>query len=171
MNDDEVLSELPAPAVKKTRRHKGLKEKDRERAKKKNPSQRGQSPLLIDKKLFEALLPYGPTLSEMCNHFDVHENTIKNFCKREYNTTYTELMELKMGSVRIRLRQKAITMALNNGDRTMLIFCLKNLCGWSDNPDSDKMIKENLSEIKNKISRIEYSVKKPVEMDESIYDK
>ena len=47
--------------------------------------------------------------------------------------TFVEFRSLYLSSTRIRLRQKAIQMALK-GDRTMLIFSLKNLCDWKDHP-------------------------------------
>lgn len=48
--------------------------------------------------------------------------------------TFYEFREKYLGSTRIKLRQKAIQMGLS-GDRTMLIFALKNLCAWKDKPD------------------------------------
>jgi hypothetical protein len=44
----------------------------------------------------------------------------------------TMYREKRKDSLKIQLKNKAVTMALN-GNVSMLIFCLKNLCGWSDN--------------------------------------
>lgn len=44
----------------------------------------------------------------------------------------TEYREKRRDSLKIQLKRKAVTMALG-GNVSMLIFCLKNLCGWSDN--------------------------------------
>ena len=45
--------------------------------------------------------------------------------------TFEEYKDSKMDRTRLKLQQKAIIMA-NNGNATMMIFCLKNLCKWSD---------------------------------------
>jgi hypothetical protein len=44
----------------------------------------------------------------------------------------TEYNEKHKDSLRSALKGKAVNMALS-GNVPMLIFCLKNLCGWSDN--------------------------------------
>lgn len=44
----------------------------------------------------------------------------------------TDLREKRKDSLKIQLKRKAVTMALG-GNVSMLIFCLKNLAGWSDN--------------------------------------
>lgn len=44
----------------------------------------------------------------------------------------TMYREKRKDSLKIQLKNKAVTMALA-GNVSMLIFCLKNLCGWSDN--------------------------------------
>lgn len=53
--------------------------------------------------------------------------------------TFEEYHESRISRTATKLQQKALEMALN-GDRTMLIFCLKNLAGWSDKQE----IKHNL---------------------------
>lgn len=65
-----------------------------------------------------------------------HENSIKNHIKQRHGLTFTEYAERKLSPTKHRLVHKAIEMA-TSGDRVMLIFCLKNLCKWSDNPDQE----------------------------------
>ena len=50
--------------------------------------------------------------------------------------TFGEYHELRMENTATKLQQKAIEMALK-GDRTMMIFCLKNLAKWADKIDTD----------------------------------
>lgn len=44
----------------------------------------------------------------------------------------TDYREKRKNSLKIQLKGKAVRMALG-GNVSMMIFCLKNLCGWSDN--------------------------------------
>lgn len=44
----------------------------------------------------------------------------------------TDYREKRKDSLKTQLKRKAVTMALS-GNVAMLIFCLKNLCNWSDN--------------------------------------
>jgi len=44
----------------------------------------------------------------------------------------TEYKEKGKDNIKIALKGKAVNMALS-GNVAMLIFCLKNLCGWQDN--------------------------------------
>jgi hypothetical protein len=61
----------------------------------------------------------------------ISEDTIEKRVRKEYDMTFTEYRETKLAPTKIKLVQKAIDMALG-GNVTMLIFTLKNLCGWTD---------------------------------------
>jgi hypothetical protein len=74
-------------------------------------------------------IPSQSTLEKIvCEHFDA--------------VNLTELREKRKDSLKIQLKRKAVTMALG-GNVSMLIFCLKNLAGWSDNvqpvPSTEEM--------------------------------
>lgn len=78
-------------------------------------------------------LPSQSTLEKItCEHFEA--------------ANLTELREKRKDSLKLQLKRKAVTMALG-GNVAMLIFCLKNLCGWSDNTQ----IVPNETEAKNQI--------------------
>ena len=61
----------------------------------------------------------------------VTNRTIQRHIKDEHDQTFEEYREYRLGGTKIKLQQKAIKMGLG-GHPTMLIFCLKNLCGWTD---------------------------------------
>lgn len=67
----------------------------------------------------------------------------------------TEYKEKRKEGIKIALKNKAVHMAMA-GNTAMLIFCLKNLCGWADNvqavPDAETA--------KNQI-RLAYDPKNP----------
>ena len=77
---------------------------------------------------------FKPNLKTVAEMMNVSESTLKDYIKKKFSETYTEFAERKMSGIKLKLVQKAISMALA-GDRTMLIFCLKNYCGWSDIPE------------------------------------
>lgn len=79
----------------------------------------------------DGLLAYKSSLNVCSDILDVHENTIKNHIKQRFGLTFTEYSEKKLSRTRVKLVQKAIEMA-TNGNTAMMIFALKNLCGWAD---------------------------------------
>lgn len=61
------------------------------------------------------------------------QSTCERMLLAEYGyDSLTEYKEKAKDSIRSMLKNKAVHMALQ-GHPAMLIFCLKNLCGWSDN--------------------------------------
>jgi|TARA_R100001086_G_scaffold105007_1_gene52753 hypothetical protein len=81
----------------------------------------------------DAILQFTPSAEIAANILDVSIDTLERRIKEEKNCTFSQYAKQKMAPVKIRLIKKAIDKAMN-GDNTMLIFCLKNLCGWSDRP-------------------------------------
>ena len=82
-------------------------------------------------------MQFKPNLVTAAELMECGETTLKNFIKRKFEETYTEYSNRKLSTVRIKLVQKAIQMAMSGNNNVMLIFCLKNICKWSDNVEPD----------------------------------
>jgi hypothetical protein len=82
---------------------------------------------------FNAILQFNPTKVMCAEILGVSEDIIEFRLRDHFQTTFGEYKQRKMSNTKLKLQQKAIQMGLA-GDRTMLIFSLKNLCGWSDTP-------------------------------------
>lgn len=85
----------------------------------------------IDKAKLEAMMRLKPTLEDTAAFFQCSARTIERYIHEHFNVTFVEFRTQRMVHTRHALIRKAIDKALN-GDNTMLIFCLKNLCGWAD---------------------------------------
>lgn len=94
---------------------------------------------VIDHDKLLQLMKFRPTREDCGAFFKVSPQTIDAHIERETGLSFKEFREQGMVHVRLSLIQKAIDMA-QKGDRTMLIFSLKNLCGWNDNPTSNEQI-------------------------------
>ena len=88
-----------------------------------------ESPFSWD--ILDNILKFKPSLTMCADILDVHENTIKNHIRKRFGLTYTEYAAKKLSNTKLKLVQKAITMAMA-GNATMLIFSLKNICQWQD---------------------------------------
>jgi hypothetical protein len=62
----------------------------------------------------------------------VTDDTVNNFCKRNFKMTFSEYKDKKFEHTRIMLKQKALKMAMTDSNTAMMIFCLKNFCKWTD---------------------------------------
>lgn len=80
------------------------------------------------------LMKFWPTLADCAGFLSCSEDTITRFIKKEEGLSFWDFRDKYFGSTRIKLRQKALQMAMS-GDRALMIFLLKNYCGMKDNPD------------------------------------
>ena len=105
----------------------------------------------IDKKQFENLCGLQCTLLEICDFFDVEDDTLNSWCKKTYGTTFSEVFKLKRGKGQISLRRMQWKLAEKNA--AMAIFLGKQYLGQKDKieytDDGMKVINENINNIAN----------------------
>ena len=105
----------------------------------------------IDKKQFENLCGLQCTLLEICDFFDVEDDTLNSWCKKTYGTTFSEVFKLKRGKGQISLRRMQWKLAEKNA--AMAIFLGKQYLGQKDKieytDDGLKSINENINNIAN----------------------
>lgn len=105
----------------------------------------------IDKKVFENLCGLQCTLLEICDFFDVEDDTLNSWCKKTYGTTFSEVFKLKRGKGQISLRRMQWKLAEKNA--AMAIFLGKQYLGQKDKieytDDGMKSINENINNIAN----------------------
>ena len=94
-------------------------------------SKMGRPKKEISEDKLRSLLRMYPTLKDTAAFFECSEDTIEKRCQEYANCTFTELREQSMVHTRLNLVRKALEMA-DKGNTPLMIFCLKNLCGWSD---------------------------------------
>lgn len=87
----------------------------------------------IDKRIFENLCGLQCTLLEICDAFDVEDDTLNSWCKATYGTTFSEVFKKKRGKGQISLRRMQWKQAAKNP--TMAIWLGKQYLGQKDNLD------------------------------------
>ena len=85
-----------------------------------------------------------PTKADTAAFFECSEKTVERYIKEHFNLTFREFRERYMVHTRMQVVRKAIELA-TKGNVPMLIFCLKNLCGWMDRPNQDDAAKPPVS--------------------------
>lgn len=105
----------------------------------------------IDKKQFENLCGLQCTINEVCDFFDVEDDTLNSWCKKTYGTTFSEVFKRKRGKGQISLRRMQWKLAEKNA--AMAIFLGKQYLGQKDkieySDDGMKSINENINNIAN----------------------
>lgn len=93
----------------------------------------GRKKIDINWEKLDVILQFRPSKDWVADILEVSEDTIDRRIKEEKGCTFQEYRARKMAPVKIRLVKTALEKAMGK-DNTMLIFCLKNLCGWADKP-------------------------------------
>jgi hypothetical protein len=86
------------------------------------------------KKQFKAICRLNPTLKDCAAFLEVSEDSIERYCK-SLGQSFAEFRTENMVQTRFSLIRNALKMA-EKGNPALMIFCLKNLCGWADKFES-----------------------------------
>ena len=102
----------------------------------------------IDWELFESVIKcsHKMKIDHIAEVMKVHKETLVANIKEKYGCNFEEIRDIKSANIRYPLIQKAIQMAMG-GNATMMIFCLKNMCGWTDSPKDLQEIKEDVQKL------------------------
>lgn len=100
---------------------------------------RGRPPLDIPMGVVDAACQLNATCRQVIEilasqGYSVSPSALVNAIKRLHGLNFEEFRDKKTDLTRLKLVQKAVKLALD-GNVTMLIFCLKNMCGWRDRHD------------------------------------
>ena len=85
----------------------------------------------INLEQLKAICRLKPTLADVAAFFECSEDTVERVIKREFQKRFAEFRDENLVHTRFMLIRTAIQQA-KSGNTAMLIFCLKNLCGWVD---------------------------------------
>lgn len=107
-------------------------------------SKMGRPEIEIDMNQLAVFCRHKPTLADCAAFFKCSEDTVERRIKEAFGITFADFRDQNMAYTRASLAQKAIQKA-EGGDNTMLIFCLKNLCGWRDKQpgEDDHIVKHD----------------------------
>lgn len=101
-----------------------------------NPKGAGRKPLELDQKAFESLCGIQCTQQEICDYFDIDEDTLNAWCKRTYRVNFSEVFRQKRGKGKVSLRRAQWRQAVEKENITMLIWLGKNFLNQTDKIES-----------------------------------
>lgn len=95
-----------------------------------NNPRMGRPKIEIDIDQFEKLCNIQCTKEEIASWFNCSEDTIENFCKKEYKDTFSAVFKRHSGKGKVSLRRNQFKLSETNV--TMAIFLGKQYLGQSD---------------------------------------
>ena len=119
----------------------------------------------VDFKTLDALLTAKVTLEFCADYLKCSQTAIRRRIHELHGKTFSEYNALKIQYTGMKLQQKAISMALG-GHATLLIFCLKNLAGWTDKQDVENHVSIRRIEDIVKQAKARNLDKEPIKIEE-----
>lgn len=93
--------------------------------------QMGRPPKPFNWDKLDAAVQFGAQQQMCADLLDVSMDLIEIRVREKYDLTFSEYRAKRMANTKLTLVQKAIDMGMK-GNVTMLIWVMKNLCGWTD---------------------------------------
>lgn len=100
-------------------------------------------------KLLENLCRMKPTLEDCGEILGVNTSTIEKWVKRTHKMSFSEFRNQKMAYTRHMIVRELLEQC-KKGNMTALIWCSKNLCGWSDKTDQNINVSGTIEDIVKK---------------------
>lgn len=108
----------------------------------------------IDWGKLDVALQFNVSLRVCADILGVSQDTIERRIKETHKKTFYEYKDSKMSNTRVRLMSKALEMALSGKNTPMMIFALKNLCGWTDKTELTELSSVDLNKLKEEANSI-----------------
>jgi hypothetical protein len=97
-----------------------------------NKEIKGRPEINIDVNELRDLMKFYPTLDEAADWFNCSPDTIERRVKEHWDLTFAEFRKRFAGKTRLMIKRKAITMALEENNEKMLIYCLRTMTDLDD---------------------------------------
>ena len=95
----------------------------------------GRPKIEINSDQFKKLCELHCTKEEIAGFFNCHEDTIENYCKKEFGECFSQVFKRLSVGGKISLRRYQFELAKHNA--SVAIFLGKNMLGQKDNPEQD----------------------------------
>ena len=110
----------------------------------------GRPKLDISWEIVDSACAFNAEMTMVVNLLNMHgyqccSATVENKIREKENCTFSEYRAKRFDDTKMKLQQKALAMALG-GHAAMMIFCLKNLCKWTDNNKEEITVKQEQPE-------------------------
>lgn len=105
----------------------------------------GRPLIELDMEKLEALMRLDPRREDAAKIMGCSVDTLERRIKEYASQTYLEFKNTHQADIRMSLSQLALKKALD-GDNQMLNICLKHYCGWSEKPDVQVNVQNNIEQ-------------------------
>jgi len=112
----------------------------------------GRPEIKIDKQQFEKLCNMQCTLEEIAGFFNCCDDTINNWCKKEYDDNFSGVYKKKSMNGKISLRRTQFKIA-EKGNASMAIFLGKQYLGQKDVIETDNT--HEINKVDELLSKLE----------------
>lgn len=106
-------------------------------------SKMGRPSMVIDHEKLKGLMNRNPTLEDTSVIMNLSIRQLTRVIRKHYDMTFVQFRELYMAPIRLKLVDSILQSAFK-GNIQAQIFCLKNLCGWTEKKEVDFSSKQGI---------------------------